>query len=151
MTKPTTSAENTAPTTSTMPALFDLAKMIEQFKLPGVDTSALIAARQKDIETLTQVNRIAFESLQSMAQKQTEILKTTMQELQSTAQQMAAKPMETLTHESQLVQQSMEKAFGYMHELAELTRKTQAEALDVINKRAQERVTELKAMVQPKK
>jgi phasin family protein len=131
--------------------LADITKTIEQFKLPGVDMSALIAARQKDIEALTQVNRIAYESLQAMAQKQTEILKTTMEELQSAAQKMAAKPMESITHESQLVQQTLQKAFGYMHELAELTRKSQAEALDVINKRVKQNVEELKGLVQSRK
>ena len=131
--------------------LADITKTIEQFKLPGVDMSALIAARQKDIEALTQVNQIAYESLQAMAQKQTEILKTTMEELQSAAQKMAAKPMESITHESQLVQQTLQKAFGYMHELAELTRKSQAEALDVINKRVKQNVEELKGLVQSRK
>lgn len=86
-----------------------------------------------------------------MAQKQTEILKTTMEELQSAAQKMAAKPMESITHESQLVQQTLQKAFGYMHELAELTRKSQAEALDVINERVKQNVEELKGLVQSRK
>ena len=135
------------PTTS----LVDITKMIEQFKLPGVDMPALIAARQKDIEALTQVNKIAYESLQAMAQKQTDLLKTTLEELQSAAQKMAAKPMESVTHETQLVQHTLEKAFGYMHELAELTRKSQAEALDVINKRVKQNVEELKGLVQSKK
>ena len=151
MANPTTPPENTTPTASTTTSLVDITKMIEQFKLPGVDMSALIAARQKDIEALTQVNQIAYESLQAMAQKQTEILKTTMEELQSAAQKMAAKPMESITHESQLVQQTLQKAFGYMHELAELTRKSQAEALDVINKRVKQNVEELKATVQSKR
>ena len=100
MANPTTPPENTTPTASTTTSLVNITKMIEQFKLPGVDMSALIAARKKDIEALTQVNRIAYESLQAMAQKQTEILKTTMEELQSAAQKMAAKPMESITHES---------------------------------------------------
>ena len=151
MANPTTPPENTTPTASTTTSLVDITKMIEQFKLPGVDMSALIAARQKDIEALTQVNQIAYESLQAMAQKQTEILKTTMEELQSAAQKMAAKPMESITHESQLVQQTLQKAFGYMHELAELTRKSQAEALDVINKRVKQNVEELKGLVQSRK
>ena len=151
MANPTTPPENTTPTASTTTSLVNITKMIEQFKLPGVDMSALIAARKKDIEALTQVNRIAYESLQAMAQKQTEILKTTMEELQSAAQKMAAKPMESITHESQLVQQTLQKAFSYMHELAELTRKSQAEALDVINKRAKQNVEELKGLVQSRK
>lgn len=63
MAKLTTPTENATPTASTTTSLVDITKMIEQFKLPGVDMSALIAARKKDIEALTQVNRIAYESL----------------------------------------------------------------------------------------
>jgi phasin family protein len=111
--------------------------------------SALVEARRKDIEALMKVNNIAFESLQAMAQKQAEILKSTMEELQSTAQKMAAKPGSI--NEGQLVPQTLEKAFGYMHELAELTRKSQSEAMAVINKRVEQNVEELKSLVQSKR
>ena len=131
--------------------MMDMSKIIEQFKLPGVDMTALVDARRKDIEALMQVNNIALESLQAMAQKQAEILKTTMAELQSTTQKMAAKPMESAAHEGQLVQQTLEKAFGYMRELAEMTRNSQSEALAVINKRVEQNVEELKSMVQAKR
>lgn len=129
--------------------LVDMGKIIEQFKLPGIDMSALAEARRKDIEALMQVNKIAYEGLQAMAQKQAEILRTTMEELQSTAQKMAAKPGGIL--EGQMVPQTLEKAFGYMHELAELTRKSQSEAMAVINKRVEENVQELKSLVQSKR
>jgi len=45
----------------------------------------------------------------------------------------------------------MEKAFTYMQELAEVARKAQTEALEVINKRAQENMQELTSLVQSKK
>ncbi len=134
--------------TNPMSPLVDMSKIIEQFKLPGVDMSAIVEARRKDIEALVQVNTIAFESLQAMAQKQAQILKTTMEELQSTTQKMAAKP--GTVPEPQLVQQTLEKAFGYMQELAELTRKSQSEALEVINKRVEKNVEELKTLMQSK-
>ncbi len=129
--------------------LFDMGKIIEQFKLPGIDMSALVEARRKDIEALMQVNKIALEGLQAMAQKQVEILKTTMEELQSTAQTMAASPGGI--HGGQLVPQTLEKAFGYMHEVAELTRKSQSEAMAVINKRVEQNVEELKNLVKSKR
>lgn len=129
----------------------DISKIMEQFKLPGVDMSALVEARRKDIEALMQVNNIALESLQTMAQKQAEILKATMEELQATSQKMAAKPMESASQEGHLVQQTLEKAFAYMRELADLTRNSQTEALAVINKRVEQNVEELKNLVQSKR
>ena len=134
---------------NSMTPLIDMSKIIEQFTLPGVDMSALVEGRRKDIEALMQINKIAFESLQTMAQKQAEILKSTMEELESTTQKMAAKP--GAVPEGQVVQQILEKAFGYMRELAELTRKFQAEALAVINQRVERNVEELKSLVQSKR
>ena len=127
--------------------LIDLTKIMEQFKLPGVDVSALVEARRKDIEALTQVNKIAFEGLLAMAQKQGEILQKTMEELQAATQKMAATPMEGASKQGELVQQALTKAFGYMHELAEVTRKSQSEAINVINKRVQQNVEELKSLL----
>ena len=134
---------------NSMTPLIDMSKIIEQLTLPGVDTSAFVEGRRKDIEALMQINKIAFESLQTMAQKQAEILKSTMEELESTTQKMAAKP--GAVPEGQVVQQILEKAFGYMRELAELTRKFQAEALAVINQRVEHNVEELKSLVQSKR
>ena len=127
----------------------DIMKMFEQFKLPGVDVSALMEARRKDIEALTEVNKIAWQSSQTMAQKQVEILQKTMQELTQTMS--AGKPMENAAKQGEVVQHAMEKAFTYMRELAELTVKAQTEALAVINKRTQENIQELTSLVQSKK
>ena len=132
-------------------SLMDMSKIMEQFKLPGVDMSALVESRRKDIEALMQVNNIALESLQTLAQKQAEILKASMEALQSTTQKMAGKPTEGAAHEGQLVQQTLEKAFEYMRELADLTRNSQTEALAVINKRVEKNVEELKNLVQAKR
>ncbi len=129
--------------------LMDITKLVEQFKLPGVDVTALMEARRKDIEALTQVNKIALESTQTMAQKQVEILQKTMQELSQTMT--TGKPLENAAKQGEVVQHAMEKAFSYMLELAEVARKAQTEALEVINKRAQQNMQDLSSLVQSKK
>jgi phasin family protein len=87
--------------------------------------------------------------IERQAQKQVEILQKTMEEL---AQAMGAgKPLENAAKQGELVQHAMEKAFTYMQELAEVARKAQTEALDVINKRAQQNIQELTSLVQSKK
>jgi phasin family protein len=134
---------------SPVPSFIDITKIVEQFKLPGVDVSALLEARRKDIETLTEVNKIALESSQTMAQKQVEILQKTMQELTQTMS--GGKPLENAAKQGELVRHAMEKAFSYMLEIADVARKAQTEALEVINKRAQQNMQELASLVQTKK
>ncbi|MBL8542160.1 MAG: TIGR01841 family phasin [Betaproteobacteria bacterium] len=131
------------------PQPIDIAKIFEQFKVPGVDVSALMEARRKDIEALTEVNKIALQSSQTMAQKQVEILQKTMEEL--TQAVAAGKPLENAAKQGELVQHAVEKALTYMRELAEVARTAQTEALDVIHKRAQENMRELTSWVQSKK
>jgi phasin family protein len=131
------------------PQPIDIAKIFEQLRVPGVDVSALMEASRKDIEALTEFNKIALQSSQTMAQKQVEILQKTMEEL--TQAIAPGKPLENAAKQGELVQHAVEKAFEYMRELAEVARKAQAEALDVVNKRAQEKMQELTSLVQSKK
>ena len=58
----------------------------EQFKIPGVDLGAVVEARRKDIEALTQANQQAYQGMQALAQRQAEILKETMSEWQTSMQ-----------------------------------------------------------------
>jgi phasin family protein len=126
--------------------------MLEQFKLPGVDMSAVIEARRKDIEALTQANQVAYAGMQALVQKQTDILRKSMEEMQAAAQQMAARgnPAENFAKQGEFVQKTLQKTFENMRELAEMARKSQAEALEAINQRAQQNMQEIKAMMQPK-
>ena len=123
----------------------DITKIMEQFKLPGLDVTAIVEARRKDIEALTQANNIAFEGLQSLAQKQAEILRETMEEAQSAMQRMAAgTPLENATKQGELVQQAFQKALANMQALAEMAGKSQADAFNVISKRVQQNIQESK-------
>ncbi|AGW94550.1 MULTISPECIES: phasin family protein [Cupriavidus] len=131
----------------------DFTKMMEQFRLPGVDMSAVIEARRKDIEALTEANKLAYEGIQAVMQKQQEIFTKTMQQLQAAAQQYttAGNPAEAMAKHSELVQQTLHQAFENMRELAETAQKAQAEALTVIGKRAEQNVKEAGALFQPPK
>ena len=68
----------------------DLTKMLEQFKLPGFDVPAIMEARRKDMEALVQANQTAFQGMQSLAQKQADMLRSTLSELQSLTGQLSA-------------------------------------------------------------
>ena len=50
----------------------DVKKMIEQFKLPGVDMTAIV-------EALVDANKAAYEAMQAVARKQTEMMTQAMQ------------------------------------------------------------------------
>jgi phasin family protein len=128
----------------------DFTKLIEQFKLPGVDLNTVMEARRKDIEALAAANRTALEGIQSLSQKQAEILRTTMDQLQSLVKHMAAGSASPATT-GEVVQQALQKTFASMRELAEAAYRSQADAFAVVSQRVQENMQEVKALLQPKK
>src|SRR5450755_899230 len=66
----------------------DLTKTLEQFKVPGVDMSAFVNARRKDVEALTAANKAAYEALQDLGRTQTDMLTHAMKGMQESAEGM---------------------------------------------------------------
>jgi len=132
--------------------LGEFTKMMEQFKLPGIDVAAIMEARRKDLEALAAANQTALQGMQSLAQKQAEILQTTLTQLQSLVQQatQSGSATEISAKTGELVQQALHKALENMRELAEAGYKAQSDTFAVITKRVQENIQELQALLQPK-
>ncbi|WP_168789569.1 phasin family protein [Paraburkholderia aromaticivorans] len=125
-------------------------KLISQFKLPGIDTGALLESRRKDIEALAEANTTALAGVQSLANKQVDILKTTLTELQSLVGRLSASGGQP-TKAGEVVQQALHKALIDMQELADTAYRAQSDSVAVVTKRVAEHVEELKTLLQPKK
>jgi phasin family protein len=138
--------------TDTSNPFIDFTKMLQQFKLPGVDMASIVDARRKDIEALAEANKIAYEGMKALAQKQADILRTTMEEIQASAKGMTTgdNPLANAGQQGELAQQSVQKAFANMRELAEMAYKSQTEAFTIISKRAMQNIEEMKKLMQPK-
>jgi phasin family protein len=127
----------------------DLQKMIEQFKMPGVDMSAIVESRRKDIEALMAANKAAYESMQALARKQTEILGQTMQGMQEAAKG-AVSAAGNPAKQTETVRKAFEKTLADMKELAEMASRSQTEAMAHITQRGNEHMQEIRKMMQLK-
>jgi phasin family protein len=129
----------------------DFTKMLEQFKVPGVDMAALIEARRSDIAALTQANKVAYEGMQELVRKQAEILHATFEELRVAAGELAKGGKTAVLGEKpkEFVEKAIRDALTNMRELAEVAVKTQTEAFSIISKRAMENVEEMKKLMHP--
>ena len=125
----------------------DFGKMFEQFKVPGVDMSAIADARRKDIEALVDANKAVYEGMQALASKQAEILKQAMEGIQGAA---GSTGMGDPAKQAELARKAFEKTLSDMKELAEIARKSQADALASITQRATQNMQEVQKMMQPK-
>ena len=137
--------------TSTNSIFAEYKKVIGQFKLPGVDVGAILESRRKDIEAIAEANTTALAGVQSLAQKQSEILRTTLTALQSLVTRVAQSGDEPAANTGEVVKSAMHKALTDMQELADTAYRAQSDSVAVVTKRVAEHVEELKALFQPKK
>jgi phasin family protein len=140
-----------AQSTSSANLFGDFSKLMEQFKLPGIDVAALMEARRKDLEALAAANRTAFEGVQSLGQKQTEMLRSTLDELQALVKQVKGSGDGGSTSLSDAMQRVLQKTFANMRELAETAYKSQTDAFAIVSQRIQENVQEAKNLLKQKR
>lgn len=134
-----------------LPPFLDPAKMMEQFRVPGVDMQSLADAQRKNVEALMQANQQAYEGMQAMAARQAELMRAAAAAMQGAMQQMSGKDPSTMaTTQAELARQTFEKALADMRELAEIMTKSQSRAYETLSKRFLEHVEELRTAAQPK-
>jgi phasin family protein len=133
-------AKETPTKTGALPG-FDFSKLLGQYKIPGVDFSAIMEREKKNIEALTKANKVAYEGWQALFKKQAEIFQETMAETMAQAKKADATKMR-----ADLAKQGFEKALGNMKQLAEMATKSNTEAFEIVRKRIGENMEEMRNM-----
>jgi phasin family protein len=132
-------------------AVENLTKMLEQFKLPGVDTKEIMDARRKDIDALVQANKAIYEGMQALANKQGELLQTAMADIQAAVKGAAGGiGVGDPGKQGELARKAYEKVLGDMKDLAEIARQSQTDAMAKITQRGTEHLDEVKKMMKLK-
>ncbi len=127
----------------------DINKLLAEYKVPGVDFEALAAAQRRNIEALTAANQLAFEGMQAVVRRQTEILRQTMEEASAAVAELTSvgAPEEKAAKQAELVKVAFEKALANMKELAEMVAKSNTEASEIVAKRVSESLDEVKSLI----
>lgn len=130
----------------------DFTKMMADYKVPGMDMDALMAAQRKNMEALTQANRLAYEGMQAVATRQSEILRQSMEEMTSAMRDMmaAGAPEDKVAQQAEVMKAQFEKTLANMRELSEMVAKSNTEAADVINQRIAAQLEEIKSIADKK-
>ncbi|WP_200343822.1 phasin family protein [Rhodovibrio sodomensis] len=130
--------------------MFDPRKYMDQFQVPGLDNKGFMEAHRKNIEALTEANRVAFEGAQAMARRQTEIVREAMDEAAKAMTQVqgAGSNEERVAKQTEIAKNTFETALKHARELAEMSAKSQNEALELLNKRVAESFDEMRDSMQ---
>ncbi|MGJ7533494.1 MULTISPECIES: TIGR01841 family phasin [Variovorax] len=155
--KKTTASSSTASAKTAMPTAADMlnplkgmADKLQNLNLTG-GAGKLLESGRKDLAALMQANEKSYQGLQTVVQRQTEMIKSAITEWQTAAKAMPGKdPKENLAKLDELGRQSFQRAIDDIKELANLAAKSQADAFDVVRQRIQANVDEVTKLLQRK-
>ncbi|MBL8377017.1 MAG: TIGR01841 family phasin [Burkholderiales bacterium] len=126
----------------------DVASMLKGFKVPGVDIAALIESQKKDVQALVSANKAAYQGMQSLAKRQTEMLQEAAAAWRAAAAELTTKGLAgSMEERTELARKAFSTAVGNMRELAEMATRSQTEVFDLIRRRAEENLAALKSMM----
>lgn len=147
----TAGAKKAAPNAADMlNPLKGMADRLQSLNLTG-GAGKLLESGRKDLAALMQANEKSYQGLQTVVQRQTEMIKSAISEWQAAAKEMPDKdPKENLAKLDELGRQSFQRAIDDIKELANLAAKSQADAFDVVRQRIQSNVDEVTKMLQRK-
>jgi phasin family protein len=126
----------------------DLGKLVEKFKLPGIDIAAILDSQRKDMEALAEANKQAYEGIKALAQRRNEILQETLSEWQQAMKDAAGK--DAMTKRADMAKKGMQQAIANFQELADMEAQSRSKAWKVVQDRFQENLANLQKLLQPK-
>lgn len=125
---------------------FDISKYLGDFKVPGVDVDTLVSSQRKNIDALTQANKLAYEGFQAVIKRQAEILRQTVDEIAQATKDIAepGNPQEKAAKQAELAKGAFERSLANLRELSEMVAKANSEAFDLLNKRFTQNLDEVR-------
>lgn len=133
---------------SGMPSFDDLGKLLENFKLPGIDIAAIVESQRKDMEALAEANRQAYEGIKALAQRRNKILQESLVQWQEAMKDATGK--DALAKQAEMAQKGVQQVIANFRELAEMEAQSRGKVWKVLQDRFQENLANLQKLLQPK-
>lgn len=148
--KKTTASSMGANADAMLNPLKGMAERLQKLDLTGSAGKVLDNSR-KDLQALMQANEKSYQGLQTVVQRQTEMIKSAIGEWQTAAKGMPGKDAkENLAKLDELGRASFQRAVDDIKELATLAAQSQKDAFEVVRERIQSNVDEVTKLLQRK-
>ena len=127
---------------------FDVTKIFGDFHFRPFDVEAAWAAQRRNLEALSQANQLAVESMQTLAKRQIELTRETFEGFSALWRDLAmpASTEDRIAKNTEYVKQMIEKGVKHSGEIATITAKAGTKAAEILHKRANESLDELRAL-----
>ncbi len=129
--------------------MMDMSKMMGEFKMPAFNFEALMNAQRKNIEALTAVNQAAFESIQSLARRQAELVRQGLEETTGMMNAMMSSPSpeDKVLRQAEASKAAVEKCMANARDITETLTKCNAQAMETVSNRLNEGLEELRDII----
>jgi phasin family protein len=133
--------------------IMDISKMMGEFKMPGFNMDALMAAQRKNIEAMTALNQAAFESMQSIAHRQAELARQTWEDTSNLMNAIMSPPTpeEKVVRQAEASKAAVEKCMANAREIGETVAKCNYQAMETVSNRLSEGIEELRGIIRSTK
>jgi phasin family protein len=151
--EPKVGAKTTAPTMPPLGAFMpdiDFSKAFGAMKMPAMpDMDVVLSAYRRNMEALSEANRVALEGAQAVARRHMEIMQQTMAELTDQLRGLSATetPKARAAKQAELLKHAYETAVTNMRDLGDLIQRSNHEAVSKLNLRFSEAMDEMKGMI----
>jgi phasin family protein len=128
---------------------FNFSKLFSEMKVPAMpDMEAVLATHKRNLEALSDANRVALEGAQAVARRHMEIVQSTMTEMTDSLKSLSVTeaPATRAAKHAELLKHAYENAVSNTRELGDLIQRSNAEALQKLNHRFSEAMNEVKAL-----
>ena len=121
-------------------------KIPTDFKFPSIDIESYIAAQRKNVEALTQANRLAYDGLQAVTKRQIEIVRQSLDQASQAVREVSepGNPQDKAAKQTELAKVAFERALSNLKELGELVSKANSEAFGLLQSRFTESLDEVR-------
>lgn len=132
-----------------MSRITEMPKGLQDFKMPGLDFDAFMAAQRKNLQAIAQASQTAVEGVQAVLRRQSDILRQGMEESTQMFNQVVSSstPEEKVTKQTEIAKCVFDRVVGNVKEMTEMLTKVNYETLDVIRNRLGEGLEEMRGMV----
>ena len=129
----------------------DMSKMMGDMKMPNMNYEALMTACRRNIEVMTAVNQAAFESMQSLIRRQSELARQNFEEITGMMNTLMAcpTPEEKVMRQAEASKIAVDKCMANAREIAEVVAKCNYQAMQTVSARMNEGLEELRCMIKP--
>lgn len=127
-------------------------KAFEQYQPVPFDMTAILETQRKNFQAMSDAQKAAFENMQTIAQRQGELISKLVEEHGRMAQELMTEgtPEQKMAKNADAFKAVYENSIKNLEELSELVRKSNDETTNIINKRVSASVSEFKSAIEKK-